>query len=58
MGALRVTESSAAGVWPVLRVGDVAPDFEARTTMGPVSLSSFRGRWLLLFSHPADFTPV
>ena len=42
----------------MLRVGDVAPDFEARTTMGPVNLSSFRGRWLLLFSHPADFTPV
>jgi peroxiredoxin (alkyl hydroperoxide reductase subunit C) len=41
-----------------LRLGDTAPNFEARSTMGPVSLSDFRGRWLLLFSHPGDFTPV
>jgi len=41
-----------------LRIGDLAPDFEARSTLGPVRLSSFRGRWLILFSHPADFTPV
>ena len=41
-----------------LRLGDIAPDFEARTTRGPVRLSDFRGRWLVLFSHPADFTPV
>ncbi|TLU71086.1 peroxiredoxin [Lichenicoccus roseus] len=37
---------------------DPAPDFHARTTMGDRSLSSYRGQWLLLFSHPADFTPV
>ncbi|TWJ06631.1 peroxiredoxin [Altererythrobacter ishigakiensis] len=41
-----------------LRIGDAAPDFEARSTIGPVRLSSFRKRWLILFSHPADFTPV
>ncbi|WP_086736376.1 peroxiredoxin [Erythrobacter colymbi] len=41
-----------------LRIGDAAPDFEARSTVGPVRLSAFRGRWLVLFSHPADFTPV
>jgi peroxiredoxin (alkyl hydroperoxide reductase subunit C) len=41
-----------------LRLGDVAPDFTARTTMGAVRLSQYRGRWLLFFSHPADFTPV
>lgn len=41
-----------------LRIGDLAPDFEARSTIGPVRLSAFRGRWLVLFSHPADFTPV
>ncbi len=35
-----------------------APDFEARTTHGIVRLSDYRGRWLVLFSHPADFTPV
>ena len=41
-----------------LRIGDVAPDFSARSTTGDVRLSDFRGRWLILFSHPADFTPV
>lgn len=41
-----------------LRIGDFAPDFEARSTLGPVRLSAHRGRWLVLFSHPADFTPV
>ncbi|MEW4467665.1 peroxiredoxin [Parasphingorhabdus sp. JC815] len=41
-----------------LRLGDAAPDFEARSTHGPIKLSSFRGRWLIFFSHPADFTPV
>ncbi|WP_442792578.1 peroxiredoxin [Porphyrobacter sp. TH134] len=41
-----------------LRIGDLAPDFEARSTIGPVRLSAYRGRWLVLFSHPADFTPV
>lgn len=35
-----------------------APDFEARSTMGLVSTQSYRGKWLLFFSHPADFTPV
>jgi peroxiredoxin (alkyl hydroperoxide reductase subunit C) len=41
-----------------LRIGDFAPDFVARSTIGPVRLSAHRGRWLVLFSHPADFTPV
>jgi peroxiredoxin (alkyl hydroperoxide reductase subunit C) len=41
-----------------LRIGDTPPDFEARSTLGPVRLSALRGRWLILFSHPADFTPV
>lgn len=41
-----------------LRIGDQAPPFRARTTQGDVSLDQFRGRWLLFFSHPADFTPV
>jgi peroxiredoxin (alkyl hydroperoxide reductase subunit C) len=41
---------------PVL--DDPAPGFHARTTMGPRTLSDYRGQWLLFFSHPADFTPV
>ncbi len=37
---------------------DVAPNFRARTTMGERSIEDYRGRWLLFFSHPGDFTPV
>ncbi len=40
------------------RIDDIAPDFIARSTQGEVKLSDYRGRWLLFFSHPADFTPV
>ena len=42
----------------VPRIGDPAPDFEAETTHGILRLEDFRGSWLVLFSHPADFTPV
>lgn len=41
-----------------LRIGDVAPQFRARTTQGEIALSDYRGRWAVFFSHPADFTPV
>ncbi len=41
---------------PVL--GQTAPDFEALTTHGTLRLSDYKGTWLILFSHPADFTPV
>ena len=43
---------------PALRIGDSAPDFAARSTTGEIRLSAFRGQWVILFSHPADFTPV
>ena len=39
-------------------IGEPAPDFEAETTHGPMKLSSLKGKWVVLFSHPADFTPV
>ena len=39
-------------------LGEKAPDFSANTTAGPITLSQFKGQWVLLFSHPADFTPV
>jgi len=35
-----------------------APEFSARTTHGNKKLSDYKGKWLILFSHPADFTPV
>jgi peroxiredoxin (alkyl hydroperoxide reductase subunit C) len=40
------------------RLGEVAPAFEAVTTQGVLKLEDFKGSWLILFSHPADFTPV
>jgi len=40
------------------RLGEPAPPFEAQTTFGVLRLEDFKGRWLILFSHPADFTPV
>ena len=42
----------------VVRLGDTVPNVVARTTQGPVQLSDYRGRWLVFFMHPADFTPV
>lgn len=41
------------------RIGDNAPDFEAVTTKGKIKLSEFaKDKWIVMFSHPADFTPV
>ncbi len=40
------------------RINEPAPDFEAKTTHGVKKLSDYKGKWLILFSHPADFTPV
>ena len=40
------------------RINDTAPDFEAKSTQGPLKLSDYKGKWVVLFSHPADFTPV
>ena len=40
------------------RLNEPAPDFASNTTHGQKQLSDYKGRWLVLFSHPADFTPV
>ena len=39
-------------------LGAKAPNFSANTTQGPIKLSDYKGKWVVLFSHPGDFTPV
>ena len=41
-----------------VKIGQKAPDFTADTTFGIVNLENYKGKWLVLFSHPGDFTPV
>ena len=41
-----------------VKIGQIAPDFEAETTYGKRTIQDYRGKWLVLFSHPGDFTPV
>ena len=41
-----------------VKIGQYAPEFDAETTMGDISLSNYKGKWVVLFSHPGDFTPV
>lgn len=41
-----------------LTIGRIAPDFTAITTQGTITLSQYTGKWVMLFSHPGDFTPV
>jgi len=51
-----MTETIQTGI---PRIGDVAPDFTQQSTHGPITFSTWQeGKWVLLFSHPADFTPV
>ena len=41
-----------------VKIGQHAPDFNAETTYGPIKLDDYKGKWLVFFSHPGDFTPV
>lgn len=42
-----------------LRLGSIAPNFQAETTTGPIDFHEFIGdKWVVLFSHPEDYTPV
>jgi peroxiredoxin (alkyl hydroperoxide reductase subunit C) len=51
-------ENQQQAVPSMPRINEPAPDFEARTTHGVKKLEDYHGKWLVLFSHPADFTPV
>jgi len=51
-------ENSQNAASSMPRINEPAPGFEARTTHGMKKLDDYRGKWLVLFSHPADFTPV
>lgn len=41
-----------------VKIGEKAPNFEASSTWGKINLKQYEGKWLVLFSHPGDFTPV
>ena len=41
-----------------VKIGQKAPEFDAITTFGNINLNDYKGKWLILFSHPGDFTPV
>ena len=46
-------------VYSMPRIGDIAPNFKASTTKGHITLHDYaQDKWIILFSHPADFTPV
>lgn len=56
---MEMTNGVHAGTYhPLPRLNEPAPFFEVKTTQGPKKLTDYKGRWLVLFSHPADFTPV
>ena len=40
-----------------MRIGEMAPEFEAQTTMGNIKLSDYKGKWVVLFSHPRWLYP-
>jgi len=43
---------------PLLKIGEQAPDFTLPSTKGEISLKDQKGKWVVLFFYPLDFTPV
>ncbi len=56
--SMETTTNSVQSINALPRLGQAAPKFEAVTTHGVLRLEDYKGSWLILFSHPADFTPV
>lgn len=51
--------SSVVEVGKIPTIGEKAPSFKAKTTKGPINFpDDYKGKWVVLFAHPADFTPV
>lgn len=56
---IATNDQAATANQPLLQLNGKVPDFEAKTTHGPLRLSEWNAdKWVILFSHPADFTPV
>ncbi len=52
-------EAERMSDYRALTIGEKAPHFQATTTFGPVNFpEDYRGKWVVFFSHPGDFTPV
>ena len=57
-GTLNGNGQTPAEVINLPRINEPAPDFEINSTQGIIKLSNYRGKYVVLFSHPSDFTPV
>ncbi|WP_261975549.1 redoxin domain-containing protein [Olleya sp. ITB9] len=56
---MNTLETTQQEVFAMPRIGVKAPEFKAVTTQGDINYpSDYKGKWSILFSHPADFTPV